>query len=111
VPWQSTILGLDVKAEYRLYPHGYRVLALGLILFAVFLVAWLLINEETWRRLTSKQARLYLRSTLLQWVFSDLRSVIRRTLRRRRRTHTVVPRTAKTAESDNSGFAATPGTP
>ena len=86
VPVDTTFTGLNTIREYRLRPSGYRVIMLGLLLFAVFVVAWLAINEGVWRRLSATQAGIYLRSVFLKWLHRDVRMVIKGRLRRRRRT-------------------------
>ena len=50
VPADSTLTGLNTIREFRLQPSGYRVIMSGLLLFFVFMLAWLVINEGVWRR-------------------------------------------------------------
>ncbi len=70
--------------EYRLQPNGYRTLMMGVLLFILFLPAWLFVNEIVWRTLSRRQAGVYLRSVLLSWVHRDLRMVINKRIKRRR---------------------------
>ncbi|MCA9085519.1 MAG: hypothetical protein KDA81_15775 [Planctomycetaceae bacterium] len=90
VPEGTTLTGLNTIAEYRLRPGGYRLLVLGLLLFAGYLLTWLLINEGFWRRLSKGQAGIYLRSTMTHWLSPDLRSIILRRLRAKRRKSVTV---------------------
>ncbi len=85
VPMDTTFTGLNTIREFRLRPSGYRVLMSGLLLFSVFLLAWLIINEGVWRRLSAAQAGVYVRSVFLKWLHRDLRMVTKRRLKRRRR--------------------------
>ncbi|HIF00215.1 MAG: hypothetical protein ABGZ23_01500 [Fuerstiella sp.] len=85
VPVDTTFTGLNTIREFRLRPTGYRVIMSGLLLFSVFVLAWLVINEGVWRRLSPAQAGVYLRSVFLKWLHRDLRMVTKRRLKRRRR--------------------------
>lgn len=86
VPADRTITGLNTVSEFRLRPSGYRIIMSGLLLYSVFVVSWLFINEGVWRRLSSSQAGIYLRSVLLRWMHRDLRMLTKRRLKQRRRT-------------------------
>ncbi|MEZ6130920.1 MAG: hypothetical protein R3C59_19800 [Planctomycetaceae bacterium] len=77
--------------EFSLIPSGYRLIRLSLTLFAVFLVSWIVINESVWRRLSPRQASVYLRSTFLNWVHRDLRMVILKRMKIRRAKARKVP--------------------
>lgn len=73
VPQESVSLTIR---EFRLKPSGYRLIRLALGLFAAWLVAWIIVNELVWRSLSSAQAGMYLRSTVIQWLHRDLRMII-----------------------------------
>jgi hypothetical protein len=73
VPQESVSLTIR---EFRLKPTGYRLIRLALGLFAAWLVAWIIVNEMVWRSLSPAQARMYVRSTMLQWLHRDLRMII-----------------------------------
>ncbi|MCR9200996.1 MAG: hypothetical protein NXI04_20345 [Planctomycetaceae bacterium] len=89
-PTRRTVTGLNTISTYRLRPAGHRMIVVGLTIFTVFLIAWTLINELTWRRITRGQSRVYLSSVMLKTLLPDLRMVIRKRvkLRRRRRSKT-----------------------
>lgn len=84
-PTRRTVTGLNTISTYRLRPSGHRMIIIGLSLFTVFLLAWTLINELTWRRLTKGQSRVYLGSIVLKTLLPDLRMVVRKRLKLRRR--------------------------
>ena len=103
VPVDTTFTGLNTIREFRRRPTGYRVIMSGLLLFSVYVLAWLVINEGVWRRLSPAQAGLYLRSVFLKWLHRDLRMVTKRRLKRRRRMARRSKRTAtKTIPNDSS---------
>ncbi|MEO2013745.1 MAG: hypothetical protein ABGZ53_05185 [Fuerstiella sp.] len=103
VPVDTTFTGLNTIREFRLRPSGYRVIMSGLLLFSVFVLAWLVINEGVWRRLSTVQAGVYLRSVFLKWLHRDLRMVTKRRLKRRRRLARRSKLTAtKTIPNDSS---------
>jgi len=73
VPQESVSLTIR---EFGLKPSGYRLIRLALGLFAVWLVAWIIVNELVWRSLSPAQARMYVRGTMTQWLHRDLRMII-----------------------------------
>jgi len=101
---------LDPKPEIRLYtirefslvPSGYRLIRLLLLLFAVFLVAWLVVNELVWRTLSKRQASVYLRSTFLGWIHRDLRMVILKRMKIRRAKARNVPAVSRQDQYDKT---------
>ncbi|MCP4857428.1 MAG: hypothetical protein GY903_23335, partial [Fuerstiella sp.] len=95
VPMDTTFTGLNTIREFRLRPSGYRVLMSGLLLFSVFLLAWLIINEGVWRRLSAAQAGVYVRSVFLKWLHRDLRMVTKRRLKRRLKRRRRIDRRSK----------------
>lgn len=84
-PTRSTVTGLNTISVYRLRPEGHRAFVIGLTLFAVFLVFYNLINELTWRRHSTSQSRVFLNSIMLKTLLPDLRMIVRRRLKTRRK--------------------------
>ena len=58
---------------------------LGCLLFALFLPVWILVNESVWRSRSRRQASIYLRSSFLKWIHRDLRMIIKKKLKARRK--------------------------
>lgn len=77
-PTRSTATGLNTVREYGLKPEGYRLLVVSLSLFAGFFAIWLVVNEFTWRRLSGRQAKIYLNSVLLKFMHRDFGIVTRK---------------------------------
>ena len=96
-PTRRTVTGLNTISTYRLRPAGHRMIVAGLTLFTVFLLVWTLVNELTWRKVTRGQSRVYLNSMMLKTLLPDLRMVIRKRLklRRKRRSKTKLETTAE----------------
>lgn len=96
MPLQSRESTFDSIREFRLFPTAYRAMMLGLLLFLFFLPTWIVVNGLFWRRQTAAQASVYLRSTFLQWCHRDLRMIVRRRIRRRKK----LPRVAGNQQAD-----------
>lgn len=84
-PTRRTVTGLNTISTYRLRPAGHRMIVVGLTLFTVFLLTWTLVNELTWRKVTRGQSRVYLSSMMLKTLLPDLRMVIRKRIKLRRK--------------------------
>ena len=80
----------DPVSEFRLTPTGYRLLMIGLGLFVAWLVIWLIINELVWQRHSPSQSSLYLRSVFLDGHIRDLRAIVRRRLKAKKKQATRV---------------------
>lgn len=70
--------------EAWLIPSGLRLISLGVLLLAIFLVTDLLLDVVTWRRISPREARLFLRSVLTSWCDRELRAIFRHGLKQRR---------------------------
>lgn len=70
--------------EAWLIPSGLRLISLGVLLLAIFLVTDLLIDVLTWRRISPREARVFLRSVLTSWCDRELRTVHRHELKQPR---------------------------
>lgn len=67
---------LNMAGRLRIRPGELRAIQFAALMLAVFAVGWFAINELLiWRRLDRSQAKLYLRSTRLQWLSPDLRRI------------------------------------
>lgn len=64
--------------QFSIRPWKYRLATNGLLLFALFMPAWLLINEACWRQCTPQQARLFVRTSWLKWAHRDLRMILKK---------------------------------
>lgn len=71
--------------EARLIPSGLRLISLGVLLLSIFLVTDLLLDTMTWRRISLREARLFLRSVLTSWCDRELRAVNRHDAKQRRK--------------------------
>lgn len=85
VPMPLNRAEFDPVAEYRLTPSGFRLLTISLGLFLAWLVAWLIINELVWQRHSPSQSSLYLRSVFLDSHIRDLRAVVRRRIKQKKK--------------------------
>ena len=65
----------------RLHPSAVRTITLGIVLLLLWVLANGLMNVLAWRRLSSVEARLFLRSELSKWVHREVSSVARRRIR------------------------------
>ncbi len=63
---------------YGLTPSGLRAIQIGLLLFAVWLPVSLVVSEGHWKHLRPRQARLWLRSRLLEQHHRELKAIERR---------------------------------
>ena len=81
------LLPADMAAvsEYGLTPTGMRCIQVGLVLVIGYTVLTVPLGELWWRRISADQAGVYLRSLYLSWSHADLRMVVRRQIRRRRK--------------------------
>jgi hypothetical protein len=70
--------------EAWLIPSGLRVISLGILLLAIFLVTDFLLDVMTWRRISLIEARVFLRSVLTSWCDRELRAINRHDLNQRR---------------------------
>jgi hypothetical protein len=69
-------------AEYaRLIPPAVRAVTLGVILLLIFVLANSLMNVLSWRRLSSSEAKVFLRSELSKWIHREVSAVSRRRIR------------------------------
>ncbi|MBC8290818.1 MAG: hypothetical protein H8E37_10930, partial [Planctomycetes bacterium] len=71
--------------EFWLIPSGLRVISLGILLLTIFLVTDFLLDVLTWRRISTSEARVFLRSVLTSWCDRELRAIYRHNLKQRRR--------------------------
>ncbi|HAD61524.1 MAG TPA: hypothetical protein DCG12_19980 [Planctomycetaceae bacterium] len=71
--------------EFAINPYKYRLATNGLLLFILFMPAWLLINESCWRQCTPQQASLYVRTSWLKWAHRDLRMIMKKRVRLKRK--------------------------
>lgn len=93
---------VNTVREYRLIPTGYRTIMMGVLLFLIYLPTWLVTNEVRWRSHSVAQSGVYLRGVFLKWIHRDLRMVVRRTVRLRRRKAVAVGARSKAAEADKT---------
>ena len=57
----------------------------GCLAIKNFLIIWIVVNELVWRSLSRQQASVYLRSTFVSWMHRDLRMIVMKRLKRKRR--------------------------
>lgn len=67
-----------------LIPSGLRLISLAVLMLAIVLVTDLLIETVTWRRLSYREARVFLRSVLTSWCDRELRAVMYQEIKNRR---------------------------
>jgi hypothetical protein len=67
-----------------LIPSGLRLISLAVLLLSIFLVTDLLIETVTWRRLSVREARVFVRSVLTTWCDRELRAVMYQEMKQRR---------------------------
>ena len=67
-----------------LIPSGLRLISLAVLLLSIFLVTDLLIETVTWRSLSVREARVFLRSVLTVWCDRELRAVMYQEMKQRR---------------------------
>ena len=92
VPIREVDIGFNTIREYRLKTSGYRLLLLGLTMFAVYLLTWIGVSEIVWRMLSPRQASIYLRSVFINYYHRDIRMIILRRMKlRRARSRTIQP--------------------
>ncbi len=92
VPIREVDICFNTIREYRLKTSGYRLLLLGLTIFAVYLVTWIGVSEIIWRMLSPRQASIYLRSVFINYYHRDIRMIILRRMKlRRARSRTIQP--------------------
>jgi len=77
--------GVESRREFGLHPSGYRAIKLGLTIFFLFLIAWVVVNEIVWRSSSRQQSSIYVRGTFLNWLHRDLRMVVVQRLKRKRK--------------------------
>lgn len=70
---------------FRILPTGFRLIMLGGLLFICVLVSWVVVAEVNFRRLSVREASMYLRSQLVGWLHRDFRMVVRRHRRQKRK--------------------------
>jgi hypothetical protein len=75
----------NAEDEVQLIPTGLRLISLGVLMLSVFLVTDLLIEAVTWRRLSVREARVFLRSVLTSWCDRELRAVMYQEMKQRRK--------------------------
>lgn len=68
-----------------LIPPGLRLISLGVLMLSIFLVTDLLIEAVTWRRLSVREARVFLRSVLTSWCDRELRTIMYQEMKQRRK--------------------------
>ncbi len=92
--------------EYGLTATGLQTVQIGLLLFCIWVVIALPTRELHWKRMTSAQAGIWLRSQTVSWLHRDMRAIERRRRRlrsrwRRRQLHempTIQPETSQKAD-------------
>jgi len=77
----------DSRDEVQLIPVGLRLISLGILLLGIFLVTDFLLSIVAWKRISPREARLFLGSVLTSWCDRELRTIHRQEqkLRQRRR--------------------------
>lgn len=85
VPFHGPGSGFSTIRDFRIRPSGYRAIMLGLLLFLLYLPVLVLVNEVAWRSLSKSQAGVYLRSVFLKWNHRELRMIIRKRIKVRRK--------------------------
>lgn len=73
------------RSWYRIMPTGFRLILIGFVLFVCVLVSLVIIAEVNFRRLSPKEASMYLRSQMLGWLHRDFRMIVRRHRRTKRK--------------------------
>lgn len=68
-----------------LKPPWFRLIMLGTLLFICVLVSWVFVAEVNFRRLSVREASMYLRSQLVGWLHRDFRMVVRKHRRKKRK--------------------------
>ena len=63
----------------------FRLIMLSTLLFVCVLLTWIVVAEVTFRRLSVREASMYLRSQLLGWLHRDFRMVVRKHRRKKRK--------------------------
>lgn len=84
VPMEPAFRAITPRV-YGLTPTAFRLITLGGILFICVLVTWIVVAEVNFRRLSMREASMYLRSQLLGWLHRDFRMVVRRHRRKKRK--------------------------
>ncbi|MEZ6061431.1 MAG: hypothetical protein R3C19_13890 [Planctomycetaceae bacterium] len=92
----------DAMATFRLRPNLLRAIIVALILTAVWLIGSITLNHLAWRTLSPAQARIYLRGVFLHWNHRDLRMIVLRKLKHRRRS------AARSVKADSSKSVPSP---
>ena len=67
-----------IPRVYGLEPTAFRLFVLGGVLFVCVLVSWLIVTEVNFRRLSVREASMYLRSQLVGWLHRDFRVFARK---------------------------------
>lgn len=66
-------------------PPWLRLIMLSTLLFVCVLVTWIVVAEVNFRRLSVREASMYLRSQLIGWLHRDFRMVVRKHRRKKRK--------------------------
>ncbi|MEP3478900.1 MAG: hypothetical protein ABJZ55_06610 [Fuerstiella sp.] len=66
-------------------PSWFRLIVLSALLFVCVLFTWIIVAEVNFRRLSVREASMYLRSQLLGWLHRDFRMVVRKHRRKKRK--------------------------
>lgn len=77
VPMESGFRAITPRV-YGLQPTAFRLITLGGLLFIGVLVTWIVVAEVNFRRLSIREASMYLRSQLIGWLHRDFRMVVRK---------------------------------
>lgn len=86
--WMLRSVPLDFRApdSVRLRPTELRGIVLASVLMAVMIAVFLVVGELTWRKLSPKQARVYLRDHFARWIETDWLAMHRQRVKARQRT-------------------------
>ncbi len=80
------LVPLDLRSvqNVRLTPSGLRAIVLGISLFFIVMLTSGILSLFAWKRLSPSEARVYLKSTLTDFLHTDLRMYIKQKLKQRR---------------------------
>lgn len=75
----------ELARSFRLLPGGMQAAQIGLFLFTICTIVYVLAGSWEFRRLSPQAARIYLQSVFLAWLDPDLRMTARRTAAMKRK--------------------------
>ena len=71
----------DTPSDARLIPPAVRTISLGIVLLLICVMSNSLMNVLVWRKLSSAEAKIFLRSELSKWIHREVSRVVRRRVR------------------------------